>query len=133
MVELIVVTHGTLSKALLETAQLLLGEQEHVTTFGLCLGDSVDYLREQVAQAIEEAQKEREVLVVTDMLAGSPFNVACSLLSRFDFEHVTGVNFPTFIELLSNRDECTAHELVEMAVSTGRETVLDAKKYFEEV
>lgn len=131
MVDLIVVTHGSLAQSLRETAQMLVGEQDHIRTFGLHLGDSVDELREQVAQAIEDAQ--HEVLVITDMVSGSPFNIACSLMGRFSFAHLTGVNFPVFLEILSNRDDCTAQELVETALSVGGSTIIDGKKYFEEV
>lgn len=130
MVDLIVVTHGSLAHSLRETAQMLVGEQDHILTFGLSLGESVDDLREQVAQAIEGA--ENEVLMITDMVSGSPFNIVCSLMGRFSLEHLTGINFPVFLEILSNRDDCTASELVEMALNVGGGTIIDAKKYFEE-
>lgn len=47
MFEIILISHGPLSKAMLETAQMIVGEQEHVTCFGLYLGDSVDLFRER--------------------------------------------------------------------------------------
>ncbi len=47
MFEIILISHGPLSKAMLETAQMIVGEQEHVTCFGLYLGDSVDLFREK--------------------------------------------------------------------------------------
>ncbi|MEA4933710.1 MAG: PTS sugar transporter subunit IIA [Lawsonibacter sp.] len=133
MVELIVVTHGSVADALKETAEMLVGEQGHIRTFGLHLGESVDELREKVAAAIEVAHGQGEVMVITDMLAGSPFNIASSLMSRYQFEHLTGINFPVFLEILSNRDECTAAQLMEMATSSGRDTLMDARKFFEEV
>ena len=34
MFEIILISHGPLSKAMLETAQMIVGEQEHVTCFG---------------------------------------------------------------------------------------------------
>lgn len=45
MFEIILISHGPLSKAMLETAQMIVGEQEHVTCFELYLGDSVDLFR----------------------------------------------------------------------------------------
>ena len=71
--------------------------------------------------------------MITDMISGSPFNIACSLLERYSFEHLTGINFPLFLEILSNRDELSARGLVEMSLNVGGETIKDAKKYFEEV
>ena len=133
MVELVVITHGNLAFALKETREMLLGEQRNISVFGLSLGESTDELREQVADAMEKVSPSREILVLTDMVSGSPFNIACSLLNRFQFEHLTGINFPLFLEILSNRDELSAHELVEMCLNVGNETIKDAKKYFEEV
>ena len=52
MFEIILISHGPLSKAMLETAQMIVGEQEHVTCFGLYLGDSVDLFRERVEEEI---------------------------------------------------------------------------------
>lgn len=133
MVELVVITHGNLAFALKETSEMLLGEQEHIAVFGLQLGESIEELRDQVAEAIGRACEAGEVLVITDMISGSPFNIACSLLERYSFEHLTGINFPLFLEILSNRDELSARGLVEMSLNVGGETIKDAKKYFEEV
>ena len=133
MVELVVITHGNLAFALKETSEMLLGEQEHIAVFGLQLGESIEELRDQAAEAIGRACEAGEVLVITDMISGSPFNIACSLLERYSFEHLTGINFPLFLEILSNRDELAARGLVEMSLNVGGETIKDAKKYFEEV
>ena len=133
MVELVVITHGNLAFALKETSEMLLGEQEHIAVFGLQLGESIEESRDQAAEAIGRACEAGEVLVITDMISGSPFNIACSLLERYSFEHLTGINFPLFLEILSNRDELSARGLVEMSLNVGGETIKDAKKYFEEV
>ena len=133
MVEIVVVTHGNLALALKETSEMLLGEQEKIYTFGLCLGESIDELREQISETLAKISKDMEMLVITDMVSGSPFNIVGSLMGEFQFEHLTGINFPLFLEILSNRDELSAHELVEMSLNVGSGTIKDAKKYFEEV
>ncbi len=133
MVQLIVVSHGSFSKALLESAQLIVGEQKDIQTFGFDLGESIDELRDKLGQAIETAQKKGEVLVLTDMLSGSPFNAAASLMQRFSFEHLAGINFPVFLEILTSREDSTARDLVAMAVSRGKDTIVDVNQYIEEV
>lgn len=57
MVEVIMVSHGDYAKSMLESAQMIVGEQDHVQTFGLYLGDSVDKLREDLVEAIEKVEK----------------------------------------------------------------------------
>ena len=63
MFEIILISHGPLSKAMLETAQMIVGEQEHVTCFGLYLGDSVDLFRERVEEEIRNKLEESDALV----------------------------------------------------------------------
>ena len=65
MFEIILIPHGPLSKAMLETAQMIVGEQEHVTCFGLYLGDSVDLFRERVEEEIRNKLEESDVLLST--------------------------------------------------------------------
>lgn len=134
MVGIVIVTHGTLAKGLFESAQMLVGDQEDVRTLGLCLGDSIDEFREEVACAIGEMKEMTgDVLVLTDMLSGSPFNCVCAASEHCSFEHLTGINFPLLLEILSMRSDMTAHELMSMALECAPETVMDAGKFFEEV
>ncbi len=94
MFEIILISHGPLSKAMLETAQMIVGEQEHVTCFGLYLGDSVDLFRERVEEEIRNKLEESDVLVLTDMQSGSPFNVTVGAMGYYEFRHFTGWNLP---------------------------------------
>ena len=133
MVQLIVVSHGSFSKALVESAELIVGELTDIETFGFNLGDDIDALRNDIADAVTRAQKKGEVLVLTDMLSGSPFNATASLMEKYQFEHLTGINFVIFLEILTSRDSRTARELVEMAVTSGKETIVDVNTYITEV
>ena len=103
--------HGDLARAMLESAQLITGEQDHISTYGLHLGESVDSLSEEIAKAIEKAQKDAEVLVLTDMFSGSPFYATTSLMQQFSFHHITGINLPILLEILILRDSKSCGEL----------------------
>ena len=85
MFDVIVISHGDFSKAIVETAQMIVGEQEAVETFGLYLGDSVDLFRERVTEAVREHLRHNDVMVVTDMQSGSPFNVAVAAMEEHRF------------------------------------------------
>lgn len=133
MIEIIMVSHGYYAKAMLESAQLIAGEQEHICVFGLHLGDSVDQLREEVSNTIEKIQKNGEVLVLTDMFSGSPFNVVVSLMQHYSFHHITGINLPILLEILMNRDTGSAEEICRDVLNKAKDTVIDVNKYFEEM
>lgn len=133
MIEIIMVSHGDYMKSMLESAQLIVGEQQNIRTFGLHLGESVEQLREEISEAIEKAREKGEVLVLTDMRSGSPFNVTVSLMRQFSFRHITGINLPILLEILMARDSAGVEEICRGVLEVGKETILDANKLFEEL
>lgn len=133
MVEIIMVSHGDYAKSMLESAQMIAGEQEYVHTFGLYPGDSVDKLQKDLREAIERAQKNGEVLVLTDMFSGSPFNVTYSLMQYYTFRHITGINLPLLLEILTFRESAGVDELCAMILDKGKETIIDVNRFLEEM
>lgn len=108
MFDVILVSHGPFAKAILESAEFICGEQERVKTLGLYLGDSVDEFGSKVAEEIKESLSRGEVLVLSDLQYGSPFNVTCSAMGDLDFIHITGMNLPCVIQALSDRMDNSA-------------------------
>ena len=124
MFDIILISHGPLSKAILESAQLICGEQENVKTFGLYLGDSVDTFRNQVRAAIEESLSRGDLLVLTDIQSGSPFNVTCAAMGDYKFRHITGMNLPMVIEAFD--------ELANSLMAVGAMSVVNVNKLLDD-
>ena len=133
MVQLILVTHGDFAKALLQSAEMIIGEQENVRTLGLHLGEDVNGLREEVREAIEEAGLEQDTIVLTDMKSGSPFNVTASQMETHKFHHITGLNLPMLLEILDRRAFETADEICGSIVENGKATIVNVNQLLEEV
>jgi PTS system mannose-specific IIA component len=127
------VSHGEYVKAMIESAELIVGEQENVTTFGFNLGDSVDQLQESIANELKRVQKNSDVLVLTDMFSGSPFNAVSSLMQEYSFHHITGINLPLLLEILMSRDETSVEELCSNAMEKGKDTIIYVNKFLEEM
>jgi len=133
MVQIIFVSHGSFSEAICKSAELILGPQEDIQYFGLFPTDNPDELREKIRAGIESAQKNGEVLVLTDMFSGTPFNVTASLMGDYPFQHLSGVNFAAFIEILAQRDSMTAKELIEQVFTLMPKMVVDAREHFKDM
>lgn len=131
MVQIIFVSHGSFSEAICKSAELILGPQEDIQYFGLFPADSPDELREKIRTAIENAQKNGEVLVLTDMLSGTPFNVTASLMEEYPFEHLSGVNFAGFVEILAQRESLTAKELIQQVFTLMPKMLVDARELYK--
>ena len=132
MIHIIMVSHGEYAKAMLESSQLIVGEQENITVFGFNLGDSTDQLRESIENEVERVQKNGDVLVLTDMFSGSPFNVASSLMQKFSFQHITGINLPLLLEILTSRGDVGIEELCKNVIEQGKDTIVHVNKFLEE-
>lgn len=98
--KVIVVSHGSYARGLVDTAQMIAGEQEGLEAFGLEPEESVDTLREKIRESIEQTSEGEEVLILTDLFYGSPFNTVISLMSEYDLYHVTGINLPLMMEVV---------------------------------
>jgi PTS system mannose-specific IIA component len=125
MFDVIIASHGSLAKSILETAQLLVGGKKRVKTFGMYLGDNIDDFREAVTAAIEESLRETDVLVLTDIQSGSPFNVTVSAMANRKFKHITGFNLPLLIEVLSSCELMDLDEAYNEFIEIGKKGVLD--------
>ena len=133
MVEVILVSHGNYAKAMLESSELIMGKQEHICTFGFYLGDDIDGLRTKIEEKIRELIDENEVLVLTDMRSGSPFNATASLMEKYRFYHIAGINLPSFMDIMGTRDFSTAEDLCEMVLTEGKVTMVYVNKLMEEI
>lgn len=134
MVDVIVVSHGNYAKALVESSELIMGEQERVHAFGFMLGENVDELRARIEKKMKDIKKkypEDELLILTDLKSGSPFNAVALLMQNHTFIHIAGVNLPIFLEIMGTREFQTADELRDMVMSIGKDTIVDVNKLLE--
>ncbi len=58
MAGIIIATHGNMAKAMLESAELIVGKQENVETLGLNYGDSIDEFSRRLEDGIEKYKDE---------------------------------------------------------------------------
>ena len=68
--KVIVVSHGSYARGLVDTVQMIAGKQEDLEAFGLESEESVDTLKEKIRQSIEQASQEEEILILTDIFYG---------------------------------------------------------------
>ena len=123
--KVIVVSHGSYARGLVDTAQMIAGEQEDLEAFGLEPEESVDTLREKIRESIEQT---------TDLFYGSPFNTVISLMSEYDLYHVTGINLPLMMEVVMGRYAGkSAQEVCKDLLKAAPDTVKDVRELYKEV
>jgi PTS system mannose-specific IIA component len=127
MVTTLIVTHGRMAQELLEAAQMIVGEMPRFVAITLDWDDSVEQVTEKTRRALEAVDPDDEVLILTDMYGGTPFNVAAGFYEPGRVEVVTGVNLPMVVRLgCPTSDEMTVSEVADWIQVKSRASICRA-------
>ncbi|MEI7188888.1 PTS mannose transporter subunit IIAB [Dickeya dianthicola] len=115
-------THGATAGPLLNTAEMILGEQSNVGWIDFVPGENAEILMEKYQAKLAELDTSEGVLFLVDTWGGSPFNAASRLVNdKKNHEVIAGVNIPMLVETFMARDDNPEFgELVAIAVEAGR-------------
>lgn len=131
MLKLLLVSHGGLAQAMLESAEMICGPQDEARAIGLFPGDSPDALRDAVTEFLDHWSGQ-DVLVLTDIRSGTPFNTVASLMQAYPFRHISGINLALLIEALMDRDSMSAAEVADELMAVSGQTILDVNRLMEQ-
>ncbi len=115
-------SHGTLARGVLDSVELILGKQSAISTLCAYVEEQGD-LTEQVTELMQRIPDEDEIVVITDIFAGSVNNEFVRFLQRPRFHLVSGLNLPLVIDLLISDDEPDTRKLIEEALISSRESI----------
>lgn len=121
MYKILLVSHGTIAKGFYDSMPMILGTQEDVSYICLNENSSVEYLQEQVENQILNVWKDHEVLVLADMMNGTPSRIAAQVLSQHacDGEVICGMNLHLLLEAYIRRAQ-SIKEVAESILDAGR-------------
>ena len=129
MVSLIIGTHGSFSRELINSAELIYGKLENVNYITFLPGEGQKDLIDKYNTIINKLDKNSEALFLVDLFGGSPFNTASMLsIDNVNMDVVTGVNLPMLLEVYSNIDNSSLEELVSIAVNSAQKSICSLKK-----
>ncbi|WP_186423106.1 PTS sugar transporter subunit IIA [Lacrimispora celerecrescens] len=124
MTAFLLVSHGTYSKAMLETAEMILGPQSQVAAVGLAPSQSPDDLKTEIRRSIESLSGP-DLLILTDVSSGTPANTIMALSQEYSFRHLTGINLPLLIEALISRQFVPIGDLASTLMQNAASTFID--------
>ena len=97
MVGVVIATHGRLAEEMVRTAEGVVGKLTQV--LAVAVDAANPDIRGQLKEAIRTVDTGEGVLLLTDLLGGSPTNLCVSFLTERKVEIVTGVNLPMLLKL----------------------------------
>jgi mannose PTS system EIIA component len=125
MVGIIIVTHGRLGEALIETAEIIFGKQpDGVISVSIDLKEDVEKLRKKIQDAVKAVGMPNGVLMLTDMFGGTPSNLSYSFLEEGRVEVISGANLPVLIKAINIRNkEKDLHRMAEIIEEYGKKSI----------
>lgn len=123
MIGIVVAAHGRLATELVETAALIIGDLPHVRAVNVSPGQSPLALEESLREVIRELDDGDGVLLLADLIGGSPCNKSMALCRITQAEVLTGVNLPMLLKAHSLRRTHGLRALSQQLVEASRASV----------
>ena len=132
-IRVVLVSHGDQSKGMLHTVQMLLGPQENIAAYSLYPDSTVDAFTDILRKEVEQYGAEN-IVFMSELRQGSPFNALVSLTRDYDIYHITGTNMAMLMQVIIDRDDegVTAEELCAAAIEASESSILDVRKFFKD-
>ena len=106
---LLLVSHGTMAPGLHGSLRMLLGERDDVLSHSMEDGVSADRFREELARVLEPVGESDSLVVLGDIVGGSPLTCALDTIAEKGFLSRTvafgGMNLPMAISALMSIDD----------------------------
>ena len=125
MVGIIIASHGEFADGILQSATMIVGEQENVAAVVLQPSEGPDDIRKKIEEAAASFDTD-EVLVLADLWGGTPFNQANSIYeqNKDKWAIVAGLSLPMLIEALTARYSMNeSHAIARAIVPVAQENV----------
>lgn len=125
MIGVILTGHGSFASGLTSNMELIVGPQENYAAIDFKDAGSVDQLDRELSQAVEDMAPCNGILILTDLLNGTPFNL-CVRLAMADprIRLVYGVNAAMLIDVCTGRaGEEDVDRLAQAALELGQDQI----------
>lgn len=115
-------SHGTFAAGILNSVELILGKQNNIHTLCAYINDNDD-LTTQVENLLASFSPQDELVVITDIFAGSVNNEFIRFIERPNFHLLAGLNLPLIVEMLIAPQEEALTRLITDSLANARESI----------
>lgn len=124
MIGILLLSHGPFCEQLMTSTAMIAGPLANTKAVALHEGEDPDVFGKCIQAAVKTLDADDGILVLVDILGGTPFNQIALLSRELNVQIVTGMNMPMFLQVLLERDKVeSVTELAELAKSSGLESI----------
>jgi PTS system mannose-specific IIA component len=128
MVGVLVVSHGRFAEALISSVQSIVGNLQRIKGVSIWPKDREKEIKDRIQKNMAEVDDGDGVVILTDVMGGTPTNLSFSFLEDEKVEVVTGVNMPMLLTLSSYRKGRSLREIGKLVKKSGRRGIILAKE-----
>lgn len=102
----LLMSHGPMAQGALESAQMIVGQQETMHIVSVSHDSTIDTTFEDIVNVVSQYDNE-DWLFITDIIGGTPFNAAYRYIeeNNKDTAIITGFNLPLLLELFMRSND----------------------------
>ena len=125
MIGLLVTGHANFGTGITISLNLIAGEKEAYQAVDFLPTYSTEDLTREITKALDELKECEGVIIFTDLMGGTPFNVSAQIgHGKDNIRIVAGTNLPMLVEIVMSRKFMdNLDELVDSVLETGKEQV----------
>jgi len=128
MIGVLIVTHKESAEALMSVCDLIMGRPAGMVAVSLDPNDQPEASRQQIQRALGQVNNGNSVIILTEMLGGTPSNLSLAFLQEGKVEVVTGVNLPMLMKLANLRDSKDLGEVASALRQSGQQGITVASE-----
>jgi PTS system mannose-specific IIA component len=128
MIGILIVTHKELAEALMGVYDLISGGHAGILALSLDPNDAPETSQLQIQRALGQVNNGKGVIILTDMLGGTPSNLTLPFLQEGKVEVITGVNLPMLMKLTQVRELKDLREVALALKQSGQKGIAVASE-----
>ena len=132
----VLVSHGLFAQGLGNALSMLAGERDDVIAVGLENGKSAEQFAQIFADAISKITADDEIILLGDIIGGSPLTTAMNVITGKGFMKTTtvigGMNLPLALTTVLMKDAFDRETLTAQVLSEAAESLKEFKVASEE-
>lgn len=132
MIKIIIVAHGHFPNGILSSLELIAGKQENIAVIDFLAGMSADNVRSSLEASLQGVE---QALILTDLLGGTPFNIASTVSVNHDDKKInvlSGLNLAMLMEAVFSREIVdNLEDLTEKVINSAQKGIVDFSSCIE--
>jgi fructoselysine and glucoselysine-specific PTS system IIA component len=129
MRQIIIASHGSFSKGMMDSITMIIGEFANVQHFSISSSDSQEAIAIRIEDMLRKYGEEDDIIVLTDVLGGSVMNIFIGYMQTHNVHVITGVNLPLALEILDADEETELLAVIHDSIEKGKAGI----KYINEI